>query len=719
MKLSRIPLLMALVLSYGLNAAALPKTDPKVPEKEVVHFVEELKDEHPRVWFSKKELADIKAVYNGNDAVGQLYRKTLEGYLGASRPPGHTKWLKDATDGQRQGYWRLPTVVMHYAITGNKESYKKALGFMKEFLAQEHWEGTGNGKGEQDCGMSAANIMIGAGMALDVLWHDLDPEFREQYRKKCILQARRMFHYGHLRNTKATHYWQGDPANNHRWHRNAGIASCLLAAYTGAEEEQWILKKFKEEVDFVVKWLPHDGTSHESPGYMTFGISHLMTGVHAVDRCLGTKHLEHGFFKMVPKFKVQTMTNDFQNTLHYGDQGGTGVGELNYNVAIYKALSVHGLKQEQAVFNKIAMEKGAGWGWMGLLWYDPKNSDGKIGDLATSTYFEDVGVLVARDKWGDDGKSLMFKCGPFGGYTLNKYRNDNNFAYINVAHDDPDANSFIIYSEGAYLAETDRYSAKKESANHNTILINGIGQRVVGRCDKGVWWQPATGKTDMSGIAVITALKQTDDFDIVAGEAGPSYIGLNKGGTKKNGRPGLERFRRALAFAKGKYVLVLDDIRAPKAVDIDWLMQGQNLEAVNESEGRYKLISKKGPSCEFHLQTSVATTNSIVASPADKKKKPLGWKQLRARAHTAQLFTASVYDIYGKQLSVALDASNPKKVVVSVTGDGINDTWTWEPHKDAAGTYTLTAQAGKKTLVAVTEQDRPRDVMKYLNEHMN
>ena len=57
---------------------------------------------------------------------------------------------------------------------------------MKEFLAQEHWEGTGNGKGEQDCGMSAANIMIGAGMALDVLWHDLDPEFREQYRKKCI-----------------------------------------------------------------------------------------------------------------------------------------------------------------------------------------------------------------------------------------------------------------------------------------------------------------------------------------------------------------------------------------------------------------------------------------------------------------------------------------------------------------------------------------------------
>ena len=115
-----------------------------------------------------------------------------------------------------------------------------------------------------------------------------------------------------------------------------------------------------------------------------------------------------------------------------------------------------------------------------------------------------------------------------------------------------------------------------------------------------------------------------------------------------------------------------------------------------------------------------ATTKSIVTSPADKKKKPLGWKQLRARAsYCDQLFTASVYDIYGKELSVALDASNPKKVVATVTGQGINDTWTWEPNKHAAGTYTLTAKAGKKTLVEVTEKDRPRDVMKYLDEHMH
>ena len=638
--------------------------------------------------------------------------------MGASKPPGHTKWLADATDGQRQGYWRLPTVALHYAITGDKKSYDKALGFMKEFLAQEHWEKKGP-KSEIDCGMSAANIMVGAGMALDVLWNDLEPAFREEFRKKCILQARRMYHYGHLRNTKATHYWQGDPANNHRWHRNAGIASCLLAAYTGAPEEQWIMKKFKEEVDFVVKWLPHDGTTHESPGYMTFGISHLVTGVDAVDRCLGTKHLEHDFFKYVAKFKIQTMAHDLNNVLHYGDQGGTGVGELNYNVALFKCVSVHKLKQEQAVLEKIAKEKGPGWGWMGLLWYDVDNSGGEIGALDTSTFFEDVGVFVARDKWGDNGKSLLFKCGPFGGYALNKFRNDRDFSYINVAHDDPDANSFILYADGGYFAESDRYSQGKMSANLNTILVNGKGQLVQGRKENTVWWQPANGQYDMSTIANITAVKQTDAFNIVVGEAGGSYIEV------KGKRPALERYRRALVFAKGDYVLVLDDIRAPEAVHIDWLMQGPKLNPVNEGEGRYVLVNQKGVECAFQLKTNVETNNKIVISSADTKKKRgqkernvLGWKQLQARARTDQLFTASVYDLYGKKLSVELDASNPKKVLVTVTGDKIHDTWTWEPTKDAKATYALEAKRNGKALVSVGEKDRPRDVMKYLNEHM-
>jgi hypothetical protein len=279
---------------------------------------------------------------------------------------------------------------------------------------------------------------------------------------------------------------------------------------------------------------------------------------------------------------------------------------------------------------------------------------------------------------------------------LNKYRNDNGFKYINVAHDDPDANTFIIYKDETYLAETDRYSEHKKSANHNTILVNGMGQQLPGRGEGSTWSQPATGNFDMTTTAVITALKQTKDIDVISGEAGPFYNQLSKGGTQKNGRPQLERFRRSLIFSRGDYILVLDDIRAPKAVDIDWLMQGQNLESINAEEGRYKLISKKGPTCDFQLQTSAGAdlSCSIVDSPADTKKKVLGWKQLRGRATTDHLFTASVYDIYNKELTVSLDASNPKAVVIVVSGGGIDDSWLWEPAEAASETYTLSAKRG-------------------------
>ena len=57
--------------------------------------------------------------------------------------------------------------------------------------------------------------------------------------------------------------------------------------------------------------------------------------------------------------------------------------------------------------------------------------------------------------------------------------------YVNVAHDHPDANSFIIFGDGDYMAETDRYPLKpgKLSTGHNTILINGLGQAVQGRSE--------------------------------------------------------------------------------------------------------------------------------------------------------------------------------------------------------------------------------------------
>ncbi|MEK7413763.1 MAG: hypothetical protein AAB263_10665, partial [Planctomycetota bacterium] len=621
-------------------------------------------------------------------------------YLPSCGPPDHTKFLTDATDGQRQGYWRLPTVALHYVLTGDKVSFAKTVAFMQHLLKQPHWE---TGK-EIDSGMSAANIMIGAGLALDWLWNDLDPTFREQFRQKCLYHARAMYHGGHLMKAPGTHYWQNDPANNHRWHRNAGFASCLLAAYTGAAEEQWILAKLKDDLDYVVKWLPEDGTTHESPTYMIFGISHLIVGTQIADRCLGMKYQQHAFFKTVPHFMSECLTPDRKHRFNYGDSG-SDFGPMEYDLSLFRCTSLHALADDHAVLEQILTAKGVGWGWMGLLWFDPTIKGGNPDRIPTSELLPDIGVLVARDGWKDDGVGVLFKCGPFGGYTLNRFRNtggkDGKPGYINVAHDDPDANAFQIYAHNRFLAENDRYSSDKKSANHNTILINGIGQQSEGRPEGGAWSQPGG---DMTKMGIITAVKLGAQIDVVEGEAGGSYLAL------KGKRPALDRFRRALVFAKGSYVLALDDIRAPSSVEVSWLMQGVDLTIASEQDRQFTLVNTDA-SCPFRIETNhnAELKFTLGVSPADNHGKPLGFKQLRMVANTDKLLTASVYDVYRKDLTLSFDSSDPTKVIAVVKGNGVDDRWEWTPAEKNTATYGLTGIRAGQPLVQVGPSDRPVD----------
>lgn len=678
--------------------AIVPDADPPA-EAGTPDILPALRDVHPRLLFGPEDVPRLRAFYASEEA--RPFREALLGYLGSCNAPAKTDFLTDATDGQRQGYWRLPTVALHYVLTGDRTSFDRAVAFLKVFNGLPDWETP-----ERNAGMSAANIMIGAGLALDWLWNDLDPAFREEFRRKCLWHARAMYHGGHLGKAYASipQYWQNDPANNHRWHRDAGMASCIFAAYSGAPEERWILSRLREDLDYIVRWLPEDGTSHESPVYMVFGLSHLVLATQMADRCLGTSFQKNPFFAAVPRFMAQTMTPDRKARFNYGDMEGVGVGKLGYDTSLLRLAALNGLRDEQDALMRQMAAHGTEWGWMGLLWFDPAVGGGDAGRLATTAFFPDVGVLFARDGWKDDGVGVMFKCGPFGGYTLNRFRHAaaGEPRYINVAHDDPDANSFLIYARGRYLAETDRYSEAKMSANHNTILVNGLGQMSAGRAEGGVWSQPGG---DMRRMGVITAVKTTPRVDAVEGEAAGSYLAV------PGKRPALQRFRRALAFVKDGYVLVLDDIRAPEAVEITWMVQAPELRPDGTAAGRWALVNGDA-ACPFAIASSRddGMRFAVVASPAGtKKRKAMGWNQLRATVTTDALRQAAVFDVHGKGLRVAIDGSDARKLVVSVSGGGIEDRWEWAAPEHPSDAFALVGRRGGEVLVEVGPADRPAE----------
>lgn len=617
---------------------------------------------HPRLLFDAEGLIALRAAIA--EPPLKSHYDTLLGYLGASVPPGHTNFLTNATDAQRQGLWRLPTVALHYALTGDSTSFNRTKEFMDLLLSLDHWEIGG----EVDSGMSAGNIMIGAALAYDWLCNDLEPGYREDFRQKLFHQARAMFHSGHVGG--AGGYWQADPQNNHRWHRNAGLALCLLAAYEGNPEEEWMLRQLHDELSFVSGYLPEDGTSHESPTYLVFGTSHLALAFHAADNCLGTDFLDQPFFENVARFRVQTIAPGFNHFFMYGD-GSDAPGF--YNHFAYLAAQYHG---QSTVLDALETLDGTNagafqYGWFGVVWRGTELSTGNLHDLPLADHFEDLGLTFMREGWESGDAAAMFKSGPLGGFRLNEFRDSpESGGWLNVAHDDPDANSFLLFKDDEWVAETSRYSHAKRSSNHNTLLVNGVGQRAAGRNEGMFYSQPSVGG-DMRQMAYVTREEDNGDVVITEGEASGSYT--DHGGVDSR----IDRFRRSFIWRSDRYVLILDDIRASVAKELTWLIQSGDVLTRDDADLAFSL-SKHGVVCHFQVAASEDLSASKVNSTADHRGDVLGWKQLRLSATTGNLQIASVYDLWEVGgLEVQLNNLTATGAQVVVSGNGIHDIWDW------------------------------------------
>ncbi len=691
---------------------AVPEADPEVSAADVVKLQDKVAGKHPRLLFTAEDIPALKAKAAGP---GAMFWERVNAYLPACKPPEEPKFQRDATDGQRQGMWRMPTVAVHYAMTGDKQSYEKGLGYMQMLLKLENWE-TG---GETDSGMSSANISIGAALLYDALYNDLPEDFRNKFRDKLLTMARRQYHRGHLKKAGGTHYWQNDPQNNHRWHRDAGMVLSLLAvAGECGGKENWMLGEMVKEIAYISKWLPEDGTTHEGPTYMPFGAPYLALVHDASDRNLGTNYLQMGFWKHAPLYRMHTLAPGLTSAIPYGDCGG-GTGAINdYTLLATGRNNQADLQDAIMEYYKANVQRNEDgsvrhhmtfmYGWLGMLWYNPDVPQGSIDNLSKNFYFDDVGLVYARDGWKQDNVAVMFKCSPYGGYLLNHYRNTHNNSYINVAHDDPDANTFVLYADGGRVIDSDGYSLIKNTQSHNTILVNGKGQK---GSNNGVWSQPLKGKdADMSKLAFITTYKDGGEVVLSEGEASNSYVGL-------------DRYRRAVIWVSGKYLLVLDDIRGAKSPEITWLNQSREVEAVDAGKGIYRFTNKaRGRDGDSSILMQVVANRQMEIvvgdSAAAAKKELMGYKQLQVTMPGDNLRVAAVYDAWNKgNVSVAMAAAEGETYKVTVKGPGFEDVWTWtaasEKEKPAsfssAGSTTFEAGAADWAVIPYPGMGRPQE----------
>jgi len=679
----------------------LPEKDPAAGGP-AVKYLDKIANKHPRVLITAETLPQIKAFYNSPE--GKLYHDQIEGKVRGCTVPADRKMGSDWARAQTIGLFSLPPVGLHYALTKDKGSFDKGVAYLKWLAGQADWSEGGEPavadkpeeyakvlntmmqfgpKGERNSEIGASFTMVGATLIWDWLYNDLDPAFREQFRQILWQHARAMYYGGHLGRNPGGSYWHGAPNYNHRWFRTWGLALAALAAGEGKPEEQWFLGEVEKELKFNVTWLPVDGSQHEGPGYGS-SAGALGMALQVSDDLTGTRYTESPFYTNAAPYAFNISAPGMKESFYFADCFDKATSFHPYflrTAAAHKQTDIlDGIRHAiQVNFAKFGVKDYA---WLSIIADDPSIKGGDYHKLPTADFLPDLGIAIIRESWQDDAVGARFKCGPMGGYKTNswlKSPDPGTRTRPNVAHDHPDANSFTVFAQGDYLAETDRYpigkGVGKLSTGHNTILINGVGQAPQGRAEGEDWMQPGTG--DLTEMARIVAYKDAGQVVVAEGEAGGSYLAYNKGGKS---RPGLDRFRRTFIWVKGGYVLTFDDIRAPSPVDITWLIQGAKLDPVKEADGRYSL-AKGNAKCEFELVSDATLKSKIGVSTANGHGKLLNWQQLQATTHGAAAHFACVLDPWHKNVKVTLTPEGADKATLKVTGEGINDTWQWTAAK--------------------------------------
>ncbi|HSJ01826.1 MAG TPA: heparinase II/III family protein, partial [Verrucomicrobium sp.] len=213
-----------------------------------------------------------------------------------------------------------------------------------------------------------------------------------------------------------------------------------------------------------------------------------------------------------------------------------------------------------------------------LLWAVPDQASPTVlartyPEVPTYKYYPDHGVVHWRENWSDpDAVAFAFKAGPPAGHAFAKLLKEDPRWKPSLGHAQPDAGSFILFAGGSFLAGDTGYTGKKETADHNSLLVDGIGQH-----KGGTAWATFEGKSyDEYAKIAIKEVWLNSVVAVVTTDLTAAYDDALR----------LERVERKMMLVAGKYLLVADHLVSdvPHVYEWRWhsdrcaVIQGQNAE---------------------------------------------------------------------------------------------------------------------------------------------
>lgn len=347
------------------------------------------------------------------------------------------------------------------------------------------------------------------------------------------------------------------------------------------EAEGWL--------DYVVQllfavypaWGGDDGGYSEGNGYWRAYMSWMFDFLDAFKAVTGIDLYQKPFFQNTGYYALYTMSPGMGQPFSDGQNQSTGGADQSVMTHLAR---VHQNPHFAWYVSKIGTnERSKILALLNLLQLPAAKEPT---DLPDAWWFRDIGwVALHKDLANpDENMQFTFKASPLG----------------TASHSHSDQNAFALYAYGDALAISSGYYPWSRSPHHegwtnqtlskNSLLIDGRGQAIF----------------SIDATAQVLGLFHSPHYDYTAGDATTAYPD-----------PNLQRFTRHVVYLRPDMFLIVDDVRAGRPVEIDWLLHSRFAIDWNGDEQRAHVKGTKS-----HLDVYMLAPERFAGSVTDQYNIP-------------------------------------------------------------------------------------------------
>lgn len=548
----------------------------------------EMRGVHPRLLASASDLEKIAGAYQNNPATLARYLVPLDSEAMTSSPMAFGE--NDRSAGNALS---LAQIAVCYRIT-KKQEYLSRLRAWKPAL--EAFQPVAFPTTSSNNSLTAGHLLMGLSIAYDVIEGQGEKEFESALRAALIRQG--MQTYKDLQEVPFYPFEQN--------HLSIPVAGLGLAAMTLADQipdaAAWGVAA-TNILDIGLEALGKDGWFFEGVGYWQYTMQFPTPYAVALKRTVGQNRLDRPVFKDSTAYLAHMFLPGGTYAFDFADWGPRtnpdGTAQPGYDqpwhslpTRLFAGTAILIYSETKDPFLKDFID------WIGPR--SPASRSDAIFGLVTGTtipdapvpmkssyqdyrpyhYFSDCEVIHWRNNWSDpNATAIAFKSGPPAGHGLTALLPQYPEWRPALGHAHPDAGSFLLFSKGFFLTNDTGYVGKKETADHNCLLVDGQGQD-----RSGTAWSTFEAKP----YSEYNKIRMEDVWLGSRVAAGTAVLEAAYADSLR-----IEKMRRNLILIDGRFMVVRDTIDSKLPHEYEWRLHSDR-EAKAIRPGRYVMQNGAG-----------------------------------------------------------------------------------------------------------------------------